>query len=92
MKLMLKIWRVVATAIWIGLSIAVVVYFSSGMIELFSAGEILQGLGWLLFFIVIPLVLCFALYLILIFPAGYLHYRLIEAASHRNEEEEKRQC
>ncbi|MDO8886874.1 hypothetical protein [Candidatus Oleimmundimicrobium sp.] len=77
MKL-LKIWRIVATAIWIGLSIAVVAYFSSGMIELFSAGKILQGIMWLILFIGVPLVLCFALYTLLLFPINYFSIRLSE--------------
>ncbi|HDP70222.1 MAG TPA: hypothetical protein ENN38_05390 [Actinobacteria bacterium] len=85
MKLFFKIWRVIATAIWIVLSIAVIYNFSPGMLKLLSQGNVLQGLTWLLLFIAVPLFFCFVFYLILMLPVGHLYYRLNEARKVKEE-------
>jgi len=86
MKLIFKVCKFLAAILWIGLSLAVIVYFSSGAIELFSAGKILQGIMWLILFIGVPLILCFALYTLLLFPINYFSIRLSEIRKAENKE------
>jgi len=86
MKLIFKVCKFLAAILWIGLSLAVIVHFSSGAIELFSMGKILQGITWLILFIGFPLVLCFAFYTLLLFPVNYFSIRLSEMRKAENKE------